>query len=210
MVGYIKMIKHVSNHSEYLKLITNSSCIVKFTAEWCGPCKKIAPLFQTLATENGTVVNFIEVDIDPTPKIASYESIQSVPQFLFYNRGVKVDELTILGANTSKLIANFKLFLAQVPNEKELEELKKLEVPEQAVTVVVGPAPTSEMAQLILDDQEYPEYSNYSDSDSDDYAAEEYPNNSLSESSKSSSPEDPDNLEHEVVINNPFIRKISP
>lgn len=191
------MIKHVSNHSEYLKLITNSSCIVKFTAEWCGPCKKIAPLFQALADENGTVINFIEVDIDPAPKIASYESIQSVPQFLFYNHGVKVDELTILGANTNKLVTNFKLFLTQVPNDEELE---------QVVTLVTTSTPTSEMAQLILDDQEY---SDYSESDADDYGAENYPDDSLS-NSKSFSVEDPDNLEHEVEINNPFIRKISP
>ena len=47
-----KSIQHVSELEEYLALIKGPACLVKFTAAWCGPCRKINPTFHRLADEH--------------------------------------------------------------------------------------------------------------------------------------------------------------
>jgi len=59
----------------------NNSIIIDFYAPWCGPCKKIAPVFQKLSEENANVI-FIKVDIDEAEAIAEYFQIKALPTFI--------------------------------------------------------------------------------------------------------------------------------
>jgi len=114
-----KVIQHISNFEEYLKLITESSCIVKFTAIWCGPCKRIAPLYERLAAAYSEKVNFLEVDIDYADPITNHENVTSIPLFLFYHKGEKLENLTVGGYNELLLAMNTKAFVAKLTEPKK-------------------------------------------------------------------------------------------
>lgn len=76
--------------------------LVDFTASWCGPCKKIGPYFEELATKYTDVI-FVKIDVDDLDDVAAECGISAMPTFQLYSNGVKVQEMT--GADETKLAA---------------------------------------------------------------------------------------------------------
>lgn len=70
-------------------LKSNATVVVDFTATWCGPCKKMKPIFSALAQEM-TDVLFIAVDVDEFESIAYAYGVTSMPTFLFFQNGKQV------------------------------------------------------------------------------------------------------------------------
>jgi len=120
-------IQHVSDYDEYLQLISGS-CVVKFTAGWCGPCKKIAPQYEKLASDHKSLVKFIEIDLDSSDEITDYENVQSIPYFVFFKDGKKQTSLTINGAQSALLDKNIESLVAQIRASKLAAESKLVEV----------------------------------------------------------------------------------
>ncbi|KAG8595252.1 hypothetical protein GDO81_001467 [Engystomops pustulosus] len=97
------MVQFVKTLPEYKAIIQNTEnklIIVDFTATWCGPCRQIAPVFESLASKYPGVVLY-KVDVDEASDIAAEYGIRAMPTFHFYKDGNKVDELC--GAIPSKL-----------------------------------------------------------------------------------------------------------
>ncbi|KAF2395791.1 thioredoxin-domain-containing protein [Trichodelitschia bisporula] len=86
-------------------LTTHTTVIVDFYADWCGPCKTIAPIFAQLATSHAQpkVLAFAKVDVDASQDIAQTYSVSAMPTFLVFRNGKVAD--TIRGANPSALRA---------------------------------------------------------------------------------------------------------
>jgi len=61
--------------------------IVDFYADWCGPCKQIAPVLESLSTKWEGRVRFAQVDIDAHPEIARGYNISSIPAVLRFENG---------------------------------------------------------------------------------------------------------------------------
>ena len=85
--------------------------LVDFWAEWCGPCKIIAPIVEELAGEYEGKVKFAKMDVDDNPKIASTYGIRSIPTLLIFSGGSPIDQVvgavpkTVLKGRLEKAIA---------------------------------------------------------------------------------------------------------
>jgi thioredoxin 1/putative thioredoxin len=65
--------------------------LVEFGAEWCGPCKTVAPELESLALELDGKAKIVSIDIDQAPLLAREMGIQSVPTFVVFHQGRPVN-----------------------------------------------------------------------------------------------------------------------
>lgn len=65
--------------------------LVEFGAEWCGPCKTMAPELKALASELDGKVRVVTVDIDRSPVLARELGVQAVPTFVVFDKGRPVN-----------------------------------------------------------------------------------------------------------------------
>jgi len=70
--------------------------LVDFWAEWCGPCKMIAPMLEELADEYNGKIKFVKVDTEENFDTTARYGIRSLPTLLVFKGGERVDQ--ILGA----------------------------------------------------------------------------------------------------------------
>lgn len=61
--------------------------LVDFSAEWCGPCKMMAPILKETAAELGESVKILKVDVDRNPQAAAFYQIQGVPTLMLFRKG---------------------------------------------------------------------------------------------------------------------------
>lgn len=77
-------------------LNSDKPVLIDFWAEWCGPCKAIAPAIEELAEEFEGKAKVGKLDVDNNQKIPIQYGIRSIPTLLFFKNGTVVD--TIIGA----------------------------------------------------------------------------------------------------------------
>ena len=70
--------------------------MVDFWAEWCGPCRAIAPVLEDLVRESSGVVTLAKVNVDENPALAARYGIRSIPTILFLKHGKVADQ--VIGA----------------------------------------------------------------------------------------------------------------
>jgi thioredoxin 1 len=70
--------------------------MVDFWAEWCAPCRAIAPVLDELARDSGGQVGLAKVNVDESPGLAARYGIRSIPTILFMKDGKVVDQ--VIGA----------------------------------------------------------------------------------------------------------------
>lgn len=81
------------NSSKYRDLITSDKLsVIKFAAEWCGPCRALKPIIENISSKYPDV-NFAEVDIDQERNVTISEGIRGVPAVIFYKNGQPLDRL---------------------------------------------------------------------------------------------------------------------
>lgn len=86
------------NDSQFEAEVINSSSpvLVDFWAEWCGPCKAIAPTLEEIAGEYDGRLKVVKVDVDANRESAMQYDIRSIPCLLLFKDGTLVDR--IIGA----------------------------------------------------------------------------------------------------------------
>jgi len=78
------------NAENFDAFIESGNCIIDFYADWCGPCKMLAPEFEK-ASENIENVKFGKVDIDGSQELAGRFQVMSIPTILFFKNKEQVD-----------------------------------------------------------------------------------------------------------------------
>ncbi len=61
--------------------------LVDFSAEWCGPCKMLAPELEKLKKIHGDALRIIKVDVDKNPQAAAAYQVSGVPTLMLYRKG---------------------------------------------------------------------------------------------------------------------------
>jgi thioredoxin 1 len=94
--------KHLKTLAEFNEAISSDTLVViDFYAQWCGPCKAIAPYLVTLANSH-PAVTFYKVDVDDAPEISQREKVRAMPTFGFYRGGEQLG--VVIGANKNALL----------------------------------------------------------------------------------------------------------
>src|SRR5437667_6816166 len=72
---------------------TQGLVMVDFWAEWCGPCRAIAPVLEEIAQASEGRVTLVKVNVDENPGLAARYGIRSIPTILFVKQGTVVDRV---------------------------------------------------------------------------------------------------------------------
>ncbi|KAI1379877.1 thioredoxin [Hypoxylon crocopeplum] len=98
------MTVNISSSNEWQRILGSSTIVVTdFYADWCGPCKMIAPAFESLSTKFSKPgkITFCKVNVDNQQSVASAYGVRAMPTFLIFKNGSVIE--TIQGANPSAL-----------------------------------------------------------------------------------------------------------
>ena len=71
-------------------LNSETPVVVDFWAEWCGPCKMIAPSLEEISNEMGDKVKIAKVNMDENPELAAQFGVRSIPTLLLFKGGEPV------------------------------------------------------------------------------------------------------------------------
>jgi thioredoxin 1 len=82
-----------ANETNFNQLVLNSDVpvLVDFYADWCAPCKMIAPVLEQLARET-TGAKIVKVNVDDNPQLATQYNVESIPYLLLFKDGQVVDQ----------------------------------------------------------------------------------------------------------------------
>ncbi len=71
----------------------SEAVLVDFWAEWCGPCKTIAPILEELAVEHPGTLRIAKVDVDENQGLARQYGVQSIPTMIVFKDGAEVHRM---------------------------------------------------------------------------------------------------------------------
>jgi len=109
----MREIKNLEEWNELLKS-EHKLIVADFHAQWCGPCKMIAPKVLKMAEEMTNVL-FCKVDVDEAEDVSEQEHISSMPTFLIFYGGKRVGE--VIGASEAKLRAEIDKCKEEIKNK---------------------------------------------------------------------------------------------
>ena len=81
------------NNFEQLVLKAEIPVLVDFGADWCGPCRMLAPIIEELAGEYSSRISFVKLDIDQNPQTATKYGIRSIPTLLLFKKAEPISQI---------------------------------------------------------------------------------------------------------------------
>jgi thioredoxin 1 len=90
-VGATKVVTSDSFETDVLK--NDKPVIVDYWAEWCGPCRMVAPVLEEIAAEYGDKIEVVKLNIDENPEVAQRYSILAIPTMNVFSGGQVVKQI---------------------------------------------------------------------------------------------------------------------
>jgi len=107
-VGATRAVTDDSFEADVLK--NSKPVLVDYWAEWCGPCKMVAPVLEAIATEHGDKLDIVKLNVDDNPEVTRKYGILNIPTLGVFQNGEVVKEL--VGARSkSALLRELAEFL---------------------------------------------------------------------------------------------------
>ncbi|MCS7198412.1 MAG: thioredoxin [Candidatus Bipolaricaulota bacterium] len=102
------MVMYVSESTFAQEVLQSSQpVLVDFYADWCGPCRAIAPIVEEIAREFNNKLKVVKLNVDQNPEIAMQYGVQSIPTLLLFKNGKEVERL-IGYMSKSKLLSKLE------------------------------------------------------------------------------------------------------
>lgn len=91
MLTYLKILNIKKMKSSFQTIISSSpTVLVDFYADWCGPCKTLAPILKDLKEELGDAIKIVKIDVDKNQPLAAKYQVRGVPTMILYKEGKQV------------------------------------------------------------------------------------------------------------------------
>ena len=86
--------KKVTDETFEAEVLKNDKpVLVDYWAEWCGPCKMVAPVLEAIAEEHGDKLDIVKLNVDDNPKVTQKYGILNIPTLGVFKNGEVVKEL---------------------------------------------------------------------------------------------------------------------
>ncbi|MER7127848.1 thioredoxin [Streptosporangium saharense] len=99
-MGAIKNVTEAEFDAEVLK--SDKPVLVDFWAEWCAPCRQVAPILEEIAKEHADKLTIVKIDVDAYPAIAGKYNVLQIPTLNVYKGGEVVKQ--IIGAKPKSML----------------------------------------------------------------------------------------------------------
>ena len=83
----------IINTEEFNQVVTEKAVLLDLYADWCGPCKMIAPVLDELSAKYEGQVTFVKVNVDNDPEVAQRFGVMSIPTLITFKDGQKVKQV---------------------------------------------------------------------------------------------------------------------
>jgi thioredoxin 1 len=90
-MGATKAVTEATFEAEVLK--SSKPVIVDYWAEWCGPCRQVAPVLEEIASEHGDKIDVVKLNIDENPAISQRYKIMAIPTMSVFKDGEVVKQI---------------------------------------------------------------------------------------------------------------------
>lgn len=99
------MVTQIKTKEEFLNLIkSNKKVVIDFYADWCGPCKMMAPFFEEVSNESNEVI-FAKINVDEIESLSSEFEITSIPTLILFVEGKPINRK--VGFLSKEMIIDF-------------------------------------------------------------------------------------------------------